>query len=199
VIPACWATRLAARPVVPRQQHRWRRGQSRQRRDRPRGVGTNLICESEHTDRNAVHQDDGGSGAGLKDRRQLRQRRTPVGVGAAYLDEIAPHAGADATARQRAEVLGGRDGDATRPRFLDDGPPQRVLAGLFCGSCQLQQSPAVNNTGAIGVQRFDGGESRATTSQGAGLVQRDDAGAGQVFDDDRGFDQYPVPAGVGDR
>ena len=59
-------------PVVAGQQHRWRGGQSGQRRDGPRGVGTNLIGESEHTDRDAVHQHDGSSGAGLQDRRQLR-------------------------------------------------------------------------------------------------------------------------------
>ncbi|CKR56656.1 Uncharacterised protein [Mycobacterium tuberculosis] len=58
-------------PVVTREQHRWCGGQCSHRRDGLHGIRTKLIGEPEHTDGNSIQQDDGGSGAGRKERRQL--------------------------------------------------------------------------------------------------------------------------------
>ena len=70
-------------------------------------------------------------------------------------NEIAAHGGTHPAARNGAEVLGSRDGDAAAAGFLDDGPPQRVLAELFCGSGQLNQSLDADH---VRVQVADAGQ-----------------------------------------
>ncbi len=59
-----------------------------------------------------------------------------------------------------------------RRRARDDRPAKRVLAGLFCGALQLQQSPKIDHVGE---------RSPRTTGQRTESVQSDDTGIGQAF------------------
>ena len=169
------------------------RGLDAERGELPDGLGSlgpEFVADGDRSDQNVGAFDEyhGGTAALQTSNIGAKRVRAGVGVEPARLSE--PDVGAvegsgQAVSGDGNDIIGCRDG-----RYGgQDGAGERMLAASFERSCNSQRVVAADSRSGDDVDDLG-----CSCGQGAGLVQRDDADAAQLFHCCAAFDQRSVAA-----